>query len=423
MEHHRARLSKQAQTCSPTATLAEKAPERFFDHRKWSHGGPGFEAVSHSKKPDSQTSEVCCKRRAPEIEDLTQLTDAPAPLPQLTPAHITCSRGMAGWLQANQVSLAFTSYQTGRLYLVGVDDAGGLAIHEVGTGRAMGVWADAQRLVLATAFQVWRFENILAPDQTMNGADRYYVPRVGHTTGEIDIHDISVLADGRIVFVNTAYSCLSLLSPVHAFRALWKPPFISKLAAEDRCHLNGLAVRDGEVAWVTATSRSDVISGWRARRAEGGIVIDVASNEIVTEKLSMPHSPRWYDNKLWVLNSGSGHLGTVDLGSGDFTPRAFCPGFLRGLAFHNNHAVVGLSLSRDGSFSGLALDDEMKKRDADGWCGLQIVNLASGDIVQWIRIEGAVSELYDVAVLPGVRRPMAASFTGPEINDPLTFEM
>jgi len=161
----------------------------------------------------------------------------------------------------------------------------------------------------------------------------------------------------------------------------------------------------------------------RARRAEGGIVIDVASGAIVTEKLSMPHSPRWYDNRLWVLNSGTGHLGTVDLASGDFTPRAFCPGFLRGLAFHNNHAVVGLSLSRDGSFSGLALDDELKKRDADGWCGVQIVNLASGDIVQWIRIEGAVSELYDVAVLPGVRRPMAASFAGPEINQPMTFEM
>src|ERR1700727_859928 len=183
---------------------------------------------------------------------------------------------MAGWLHANQVSLAFTSYQTGRLYLVGVDEAQGLAIHEVGTGRAMGLWADQQRLVLATAFQVWRFENVLAADQIMNGADRYYVPRVAHTTGEIDIHDISVLGDGRIVFVHTAYSCLSLLSPVHAFRLLWKPPFISKLAAEDRCHLNGLAVKDGDVAWVTATSRSDVISGWGARGPAGAAVTGVA---------------------------------------------------------------------------------------------------------------------------------------------------
>ena len=136
---------------------------------------------------------------------------SPSPtLPQLTAAHITCSRGMAGWLHANQVSLAFTSYQTGRLYLVGVDDAQGLAIHEVGTGRAMGLWADPQRLVLATEFQVWRFENILTAGQTMGGADRYYVPRVAHTTGELDIHDISVLSDGRIVFVNTLYS-LSLI--------------------------------------------------------------------------------------------------------------------------------------------------------------------------------------------------------------------
>ena len=347
----------------------------------------------------------------------------PPTVPQLTPAHISCSRGLPDWLVTNHVSLAFTSYQTGRLYLVGVDAKQGLAVHEVGTGRAMGLWADQQRLVLATAFQVWRFENILAANQTMGDADRYYVPRVAHTTGELDIHDIAVLGDGRIVFVNTLYSCLALLSPVYAFRHLWNPPFISKLAAEDRCHLNGLAIKDGAAAWVTATSRSDVINGWRARRAEGGVVVDVATGVIVTEKLSMPHSPRWYGGQLWVLNSGTGHLGAVDIASGDFAPRAFCPGFLRGLAFHNNHAVVGLSLSRDGSFSGLALDDEMKKRDADAWCGVQIVNLASGDIVQWLRIEGAVTELYDVAVLPGVRRPMAISFTGSEINQPMTFEM
>jgi uncharacterized protein (TIGR03032 family) len=349
------------------------------------------------------------------------LSDAPVPT-QLTAAHISCSRGLPEWLNANQVSLAFTSYQTGRLYLVGIDSDRRMAVHEVGTGRAMGLWADQQRLVLATAFQIWRFENILPAGQTMGGADRYYVPRAAHTTGELDIHDVAVLGDGRIVFVNTLYSCLALLSPVYAFRQLWKPSFISRLAAEDRCHLNGLATRDGHPAWVTATSRSDVVDGWRKRRAEGGIVIDVATGAVVTEKLSMPHSPRWYDNKLWVLNSGTGHLGVVDPASGNFVPRAFCPGFLRGLAFHNGHAVVGLSLARGGSFSGLPLDDEMKKREADGWCGVQIVDLTSGDIAQWLRIEGAVTELYDVAVLPGVRRPMAVSFNSPEINRPMTFE-
>ena len=195
-----------------------------------------------------------------EPADAAAPLPASATLPQLTAAHISCSRGLADWLGANQVSLAFTSYQTGRLYLVGVDSERGLAVHEVGTGRAMGLWADPQRLVLATAFQVWRFENILAPGQTMGDADRYYVPRVAHTTGELDIHDISVLSDGRIVFVNTLYSCLALLSPVHAFRELWKPSFISRLAAEDRC-LGTVArsVRASFAGW-----RSTTITPWSA---------------------------------------------------------------------------------------------------------------------------------------------------------------
>jgi uncharacterized protein (TIGR03032 family) len=184
---------------------------------------------------------------APAKKDNTE--SAPAALPQLTAAHITCSRGMASWLHANQVSLAFTSYQTGRLYLVGVDDAQGLAIHEVGTGRAMGLWADQQRLVLATAFQVWRFENILAADQTMNGADRYYVPRVGHTTGEIDIHDISVLGDGRIVFVNTpirACRCCRRCTPSACSGSRpsspgWRP----RIAAISTASQSGTASRPG----------------------------------------------------------------------------------------------------------------------------------------------------------------------------------
>ena len=344
----------------------------------------------------------------------------PAPLP---PVRISCTRGLADWLQRNSVSIAFTSYQTGRLYLVGVDANKRVSFHERHLARAMGLWADPQRLVVSTLFQVWRFENILGPDQPADAPDRHYVPRVAHTTGDLDIHDIGVMSDGRIVFVNSLFSCLATLSPTHAFRVYWKPPFISKLAAEDRCHLNGLAMKDGVPAYVTATSRSDVVTGWRNRRAQGGCVIDVASSAIVTEKLSMPHSPRWAGERLWVLNSGTGHLGTVDLGTGTFEPHVFCPGFLRGLAFHNNHAIVGLSLPRDGSFAGLQLDDELKKRDADPWCGVQIVNLASGDIVEWIKLEGGVSELFDVQVLPGVKWPVATGFLNEEIQKLYTFEV
>jgi uncharacterized protein (TIGR03032 family) len=219
------------------------------------------------------------------------------------------------------------------------------------------------------------------------------------------------------------FSCLAELSQVHSFRPYWTPPFISRLAAEDRCHLNGLAMNNGAPAFVTATSRSDVVDGWRARREEGGCVIDVTNNKIITEQLSMPHSPRWNDGHLWVLNSGTGHLGIVDASSGIFEPRVFCPGFLRGLAFHDNHAIVGLSLPRDGAFSGLALDAELKRRDADPWCGVQIIDLKSGDIVQWMRFEGPVTELFDVGVWPGVRRPMATSYTDDKVNRLFTIEL
>ena len=343
---------------------------------------------------------------------------------QQQPIKITCTRGLAGWLLRNNVTVAFSSYQSGRLYLVGVDKDERVSFHERFFARAMGLYADPQRILLATLFQVWRLENILGPEQRTNeGADCHYVPRVAHTTGDLDIHDIGVMADGRIVFVNTLYSCLALLSPTHSFRSYWTPPFISKLAPEDRCHMNGLAMRDGQPAYVTAVCRSDVVNGWRDRRAEGGCVIDVQSDAIISEKLSMPHSPRLYQDKLWVLNSGLGQLGTVDMNSGEFVPHTFCPGFMRGLAFHNGYALVGLSLPRDGSFSGLALDGELKKRDAEPWCGVQVVELATGNIVEWIRLEGGVSELLDVQVIPGVRHATCTGILTEDIQRLVTFEV
>ena len=352
----------------------------------------------------------------------TPAAAATAPVQGDEPAKITCSRGLADWLVRHNTSLAFTSYQSGRLYLAGVDAQGAVSFHERFLARAMGLWSDGQRLLVSTIFQLWRFENILAPGQSLDGCDRHFVPRVAHTTGDIDVHEIGVLDDGRIVFVNTAYSCLAMLSQTHSFKPFWTPPFISKLANEDRCHLNGLGMRDGLPTYVTTVSRSDVVNGWRERRAQGGCIIDIRDNTIVTGNLSMPHSPRWADNQLWVLNSGTGYIGTVDSANGAFERRAFLPGFMRGLAFHDGYAIVGLSMPRNGSFTGLALDDELKKRDAEPWCGVQIVDTRSGDVVQWIRLEGPVTELFDVAVLPGVRRPSATGFLTSDIHSMITIE-
>ena len=219
------------------------------------------------------------------------------------------------------------------------------------------------------------------------------------------------------------FGCLGTLSETHSFKPLWRPAFISKLAAEDRCHLNGLAMKDGQPAYVTAVSQSDVADGWREHRNGGGIVIDVNSNEIVCTGLSMPHSPRWHDGKLWLLNSGTGDFGYVDLATGRFEPLCFCPGYMRGLSFHGNFALVGLSKPRQNkTFSGLALDDNLKSRNAEARCGVQVIDLRSGDAVHWLRMEGVVEELYDVVALPNVRRPMALGFKTDEIRRVLSVE-
>jgi uncharacterized protein (TIGR03032 family) len=182
-----------------------------------------------------------------------------------------------------------------------------------------------------------------------------------------------------------------------------------------------MAMADGRPAYVSAVCRSDIVNGWRDRRAEGGSIIHVESGDVITERLSMPHSPRLHDGRLWVLNSGTGHLGTVDLASGRFEPHTFGPGFLRGLDFHNGHAVVTLSLPRH-SFAGLRLDDELKRRDAEPWCGVQIIDLKSGDVIHWIRIDGEVRELFDIRVLPGVLKPASTGIVSDEVQTAITVE-
>jgi uncharacterized protein (TIGR03032 family) len=231
------------------------------------------------------------------------------------------------------------------------------------------------------------------------------------------VHDLAVDAGGRLIFVNTLFGCLATVSETASFRPIWRPPFLSKLAAEDRCHLNGLAMRDGAPAFVTAVAEGDVVDAWRDHRRDGGCVVDVAANAVVLRNLSMPHSPRWYSGRLWLHNSGTGEFGHADLKGGRFTPVCFCPGYLRGLSFIGDFALVGLSKPRENrTFSGLALDDALSSRKAAARCGIQVIDLRSGDAVQWIALEGVVQELYDVVVLPGALRPMAIGFQSDEIR-------
>lgn len=388
---------------------------------------------SNQDKPELETGldAIAGEMPAPAAAQASQAATPAQPQQQpqaprdLTKLRVekSCSRGLAGWLGQNRLSLAITSYQTGRIYLVGSDQQGRVSFFERIFERAMGVVGNAQRIYLGGLYQLWRFENVLRPNEVIHGQfDKCYVPRNAQTIGDLDIHELGIRKDGRVVFVNTKYSCLAELSPTHSFKAIWKPKFISKLAPEDRCHLNGLAMVDGEPKYVTAVCKSDSVDGWRERRRDGGVVIDVQTDEIVCEGLSMPHSPRWHNGRLWLLNAGTGQLGWVDFEKKAFVPHAFVPGFARGLSIIGNVAAVGLSKPRNQRFEGLQLDEELKKRDAEPWCGVQIVSLANGDVTNWIRFDGDITEIFDIAFLPNVKHPMMIGLRTNEIRDLITFE-
>lgn len=381
---------------------------------KW---GDGIPPPAPASPPAGSTSSCSA---APALASTTAV---------MTPAQpsleISTSRQMLAWMAEQQLSLALTTYQIGKLFSLGLKANGELAVFERTFNRCMGLCpsGDGNGFYLSSLYQIWRFENILGPGEQADGYDRLYVPQLGFTTGDCDIHDMAVDGDGQLVFVNTLFSCLATTSATHSFRPLWQPAFISRLAAEDRCHLNGLALRDGRPAYVSAVSTSDAADGWRERRNGGGVLIDVASQEIVAGGLSMPHSPRWYQDRLWVCNSGTGEFGSIDLASGAFQPIAFCAGYLRGVAFHGDYALLGTSKPRHNkTFSGLPLDEALAQRNVEARCGIQVVDLRTGDAVHWIRFEGLVDELYDVITLPGVRNPSLIGFVSDEIRRLISIE-
>jgi len=333
------------------------------------------------------------------------------------PLKLSTSRQFPHWLREQKGSLVFTTYQAGKVFLIGTKPDYSLSIFERTLSRCMGMTATETGLYISTLFQLWHFENVLGKGEAYQDFDRLFTPRRAWVTGDMDIHDLAVDADGRPIFVNTLFSCLSTVSDTASFSPIWRPPFITKLAAEDRCHMNGLAMRGGRPAFVSAVARSDVADGWRDHRESGGIVMEVPSGEIVASGLSMPHSPRYYRDTLYVLNSGTGEFGKVDLDAGKFEPIAFCPGYLRGLTFLGDFAIITLSLPRkDGTFGGLPLDAKLEQAGSGARCGLWVVDLRSGDAVHWFRMEGIVSELYDVVALPGVERPAAVGFKTDEIR-------
>jgi uncharacterized protein (TIGR03032 family) len=303
-------------------------------------------------------------------------------------------------------SLLVTTYQAGKLVLVR-DEGDHLNTHFRVFQAPMGMALDGDRLAIGTTLQVWEYVNVPAVAARLDPPGRYdacYLPRSGHVTGNIQIHEMAWGSGGELWVVNTRFSCLCTLERSASFAPRWRPPFVTALESTDRCHLNGLGMVDGSPRYVTALGESDTPAGWRANKAQGGILMDVASGEIIARELSMPHSPRWYGGRLWVCESGAGTLGVVDPNSGKYEPIAEAPGFTRGLDFAGPIAFVGLSQVRESAvFSGIPITERLAEHERA--CGVCAIDLRSGQMVAFLRFETAVQEVFAVTVLPGRRYP------------------
>ncbi len=363
-------------------------------------GAPAFSANVEVSPADSLP-----KVAVDEIQrERVAVIAGPSRPPVETDLRSVHTDSLARLLQQHRLSLLVTTYQAGKLILVRFKD-GAVNTHFRDFRAPMGLAVkDNHRLAIGTATEVCEYSDqpaVAARLQPPGQHDSCFLPRRSYVTGDIRIHDIAWAGD-ELWVVNTRFSCLCTLDGVHSFVPRWRPPFISAFASEDRCHLNGLAVVADRTKYVTCLGRTDTPGGWRDNKRDGGLLLDVPSGEVVLDNLSMPHSPRWYDNRLWLLESGQGGIGFVDPRGGRLETIARLPGFTRGLDFFGSLAFVGLSQIRETAvFSGLPILERPQQR----FCGVWVVDLRDGRTVAFLRFEAGVEEIFAVQVLPGRRFP------------------
>jgi uncharacterized protein (TIGR03032 family) len=369
-------------------------------------GSDGADADGAFAELLPRTEELAERARDLLAKPITPPRAAPSSAPSDSPLRSVFTQSFPQFLERLGSSLLVSTYQTGKLICARAD-RGSLNTHFRNFQRPMGLAVESGRIAIGTRAEVLDYRNFpqVAPKIEPKGKhDACFLPRNKHFTGDIRIHEIA-FAEGELWMAATNFSCLATLDAEHSFVPRWAPQFISRLGNEDRCHLNGLCVVDDQVAYVTALGESDLPGGWRENKASGGVLIDVASGETVLTGLSMPHSPRWHDGRLWLLESGKGTLSVADLDEGTVETVAELPGFTRGLEFAGGLAFVGLSQVREtATFGGLPLMERLDER----LCGVWAVNPASGQTAGFLRFEELVQEVFDVALLPGFRYPEIA---------------
>ena len=329
----------------------------------------------------------------------------PTPGGPLRSVHTT---NLSGILQQLGMSLVVSTYQAGKLVFVRPDAENPNLIntHFRNFNKPMGLAIGRQRLAIGTAQEIIEFRNVPAAAPRLEPAGKHdacFLPRLLHVTGDIQIHEMVYRGD-ELWFVNTAFSCLCTYDDDHSFVPRWRPKYITELTPEDRCHLNGLGLVDGRPRWVTALGETNTAGGWRENKKNGGVLIDLDSEQIVARGLSMPHSPRWYADRLWLLESGTGSFGFIDQKTGRYESIVELPGFTRGIDFAGNLAFIGLSQVREtATFGDIPITERLDQSERT--CGVWAIDIQTGNVIAFVKFEEAVQEIFAVSVLAGCRFP------------------
>jgi uncharacterized protein (TIGR03032 family) len=301
-------------------------------------------------------------------------------------------------------SLAISTYQAGKMVLISPKDENSLTTLPRTFNKPMGFDVQGDRMVLACKDEVICFENSSALANSypkkQKTYDNLFIPRATYYTGHVDMHDIAMGKEG-IWAINSSFSCLCLVNGNHNFIPKWKPKFISDLVSEDRCHLNGLVLVDGHPRYVTALGQNDTHQGWRENIIDGGVLIDLKTDEIVFDKLAMPHSPKMYNNELYVLLSATGQLVKLDVKRKTMEVIKELEGFCRGMDIVGDYAFIGMSKLRKNSSTFAKLPFAEMADTA----GIKIIHLPTKAFVGEIKYQTSVDEIYEVKVLQNSIRP------------------
>ena len=313
-------------------------------------------------------------------------------------------------------SIAVSTYQAGKLIFLSPKDENSLVQLPRAFDNVMGIalFPEGMKLALACRDQIIVFSGSreLASHypKAPGTYDVLYMPRVTYHTGTLDIHDLSAGPREELYAVNTLFSCIVRVDGTHNFIPYWIPPFIDRLASEDRCHLNGMAFSRGVPRYVTAFNRGNSQQSWREDITRTGIVMDVESNEVICENLAMPHSPRLFNDELYLLLSATGELIRLDTISGKYDIVLRVKGFVRGMSMHSDYLFIGLSKLRKNSSTFGKLPFAANAREA----GILVVHLPTGAIAGQINWVNSLDEIYDVQVIPDILRPNIMNTSSPD---------